>query len=171
MGPRPPSAPLDRLLKVFTAIQALGSLAWYLLTFPTLLDSLFKVLTVFLALANLVGFVLIFSRHVHGVHPAGIPDHRVFLIVLFLSLACAVVALRRAAPNGGASPILKRSFLTILGICAVAAVLASSAHGSPAADGARPFPWVTWAIIGLASAGLMIYAFGGTSGRPQPPAA
>lgn len=171
MGPRAPSAPLDRRLKVFTVIQALGSLAWYLLTFPTLLDSLFKVLTVFLALANLVRFVLIFSRHFHGVHPAGISDHRVFLILLFLSLACAVAALRRAAPNGGASLILKLAFLTILGICAVAAVLASSTHGSSAADGARPIPWVTWTIIGLASAGLMIFAFGGTSERPQAPEA
>lgn len=143
-------------------------------TSPTLLDRLFRVLTVLLALGNLVWFVLTFPIYFRWAYQAGIAGLPVYLLWLFVglpSLACAVVALRRAAPNGGASLVLRLSFLTLLGICTVAAVLASSAHGSPAANGAGPFPWVTWAIIGLASAGLMIYAFGGTSGLPQPPAA
>jgi hypothetical protein len=141
-------------------------------TSPTLLDRLFRVLTVLLALGNLVWFVLTFPIYFRWAYQAGIAGLPVYLLWLFVglpSLACAVVALRRAASHGGAGLILKLSFLMILGICALVVALVSFARWSSDADPARHFPWITWLITGLVSGGLMIYALRGPSKTPKVP--
>lgn len=132
---------------------------------PTLLDRLFRVLTVFLAFGNLAWFVLtfpIYFRWAYQVGIAGLPVYLLWLFVGLPSLACAVMALRRAAMHGGAGIILKLAFLAILGICAAVIVLVSFARWTVDADPNRHFPWVTLLVTGLVSAGLAFFALRGT---------
>lgn len=133
---------------------------------PTLLDRLFRVLTVFLALGNLAWFVLtfpIYFRWAYQVGIAGLPVYLLWLFVGLPSLACAVVALRRAAMHGGAGIILKLAFLAILGICAAVIVLVSFARWTVDADPNRHFPWITMLVTGLVSSGLAFFALRGTT--------
>jgi hypothetical protein len=139
-------------------------------TSPTLLDRLFRVLTVFLALGNFAWFVLtfpIYFRWAYQVGIAGLPVYLLWLFVGLPSLACAVVALRRAALHGGAGIILKLSFLAILGICAMVVVLVSFARWTADVDVNRHFPWITMLVTGLVSSGLAFYALRGTAKAPK----
>lgn len=143
-------------------------------TAPTLLDRLFRVLTVFLALGNLAWFILTFPIYFRWAYQMGIAGLPVYLLWLFVglpSLACAVVALRRASLHGGAGIMLKLAFLAILGVCALVVALASFARWSSDADPARHFPWITWLVAGLGSLGLAVYALRGTSKAPRAPEA
>jgi len=133
---------------------------------PTLLDRLFRVLTVLLALGNLVWFVLtfpIYFRWAYQVGIAGLPVYLLWLFVGLPSLACGVMALRRAALHGGAGIILKLAFLAILGICAAVIVLVSFARWTVDADPNRHFPWITMLVTGLLSSGLAFFALQGTT--------
>ena len=133
---------------------------------PTFLDRLFRVLTVLLALGNLAWFVLtfpIYFRWAYQVGVAGLPVYLLWLFVGLPSLACAVVALRRAAMHGGAGIILKLAFMGILGICAAVVVLAAFARWTVDADPNRHFPWITLLVTGLISSGLAFFALRGTA--------
>ena len=135
-------------------------------TSPTLLDRLFRVLTVFLALGNLAWFVLtfpIYFRWAYQVGIAGLPVYLLWVFVGLPSLACAVMALRRAALHGGAGIILKLAFLAILGVCAAVVVLVSFARWTADADPNRHFPWITMLVTGLVSSGLALFALRGTA--------
>ena len=133
---------------------------------PTFLDRLFRVLTVLLAFGNLAWFLLtlpIYFRWEYQVGIAGLPIDLLWLFVGLPSLACAVVALRRAAMHGGAGIILKLAFLAILGICAAVVVLVSFARWSVDADPNRHFPWITMLVTGLVALGLALFALRGTT--------
>ncbi|HET6330854.1 MAG TPA: hypothetical protein VFF76_08720 [Holophagaceae bacterium] len=133
-------------------------------TSPTFLDRLFRVLTVFLALGNLAWFVLtfpIYFRWAYQVGIAGLPVYLLWLFVGLPSLACAVVALRRAAMRGGAGIILKLAFLAILGICALVVLLVSFARWTADTDPNRHFSWITLLATGLVSLGLAFFALRG----------
>ena len=137
---------------------------------PTFLDRLFRVLTVFLALGNFVWFVLtfpIYFRWAYQVGIAGLPVYLLWFFVGLPSLACGVMALRRAALHGGAGIILKLSFLAILGICAAVVVLVSFARWTVDADPNRHFPWITLLVTGLLSSGLAFFALRGTAKTPK----
>ena len=133
---------------------------------PTLLDRLFRLLTVLMAFGNLAWFALtfpIYFRWAYQVGIAGLPVYLLWLFVGLPSLACAVVALRRAAMHGGAGIILKLAFLVILGICASAVVLVSFARWTVDADPNRHFPWITMLVTGLVALGLALFALRGTA--------
>lgn len=133
---------------------------------PTFLDRLFRVLTVLLALGNAAWFILtlpLYFRWAYQVGIAGLPVYLLWLFVGLPSLACAVVALRRAALHGGAGILLKLSFLAILGICALVVLLVSFARWSSGADPARHFPWTTCLVTGGLSLGLAVFSLRGTA--------
>ena len=137
---------------------------------PSLLDRLFRALTVLLALGNAAWFVLTFPIYFRWAYQAGIAGLPVYLLWLFVglpSLACAVVALRRAAMHGGAGILLKLSFVAILGICALVVLLVSFARWSVDPDPARHFPWITCLVTAFLSLALAIYALRGTAKAPK----
>ena len=137
---------------------------------PTLLDRLFRALTVFLALGNAAWFVLTFPIYFRWAYQAGIAGLPVYSLWLFVglpSLACAVVALRRAAMHGGAGVLLKLSFVAILGICALVVMLISFARWSVDPDPARHFPWITCLVTAFLSLVLAIYTLRGTAKAPK----
>lgn len=137
---------------------------------PTLLDRLFRALTVFLALGNLAWFALTFPIYFRWAYQVGIAGLPVYLLWLFLglpSLACAVVALRRAAMHGGAGILLKLAFLAILGICAAVVILVAVAKWSVDAETGRHFPWITLLVTAAIAAGLALFALRGTAKAPK----
>lgn len=131
---------------------------------PSLLDRLFRVLTVLLAVGNAAWFVLTFPIYFRWVYQEGVVRLPIYLLWFFVglpSLACAVVALRRAALHGGGGILLKASFLTLLAICAWVVLLLSWARWSADPDPAKHFPWITWLATACAGLGLAIYSLRG----------
>lgn len=138
---------------------------------PTFPDRMMRVLTVFLALGNLAWFLLTFPVYFRWAYQVGIAGLPVYLLWLFVglpSLACAVVALRRAAMHGGAGILLKLAFLVILGICAAVVILVAIAKWSVDAETGRHFPWITLLVTGAIAAGLALFALRGTSKASKP---